>query len=145
MPTVEPSAYVLYVLPLLWIATATAVALLLYRTSEALVEHKLKTADGGTRRVRLVGSVAIAVVVFVLLWKASPPLIPDPSDVRLTSIQEQQLNARRVALTQAWARLQTCMDLPGISRCPEQQSDVDAAVRQFNAEYAGAVTKVKAK
>jgi hypothetical protein len=130
----ERSTYVLYVLPVLWIAAATVVALLLYRTSEALVEQN-SGAQGGGRRVRLVGSVAIAVVVFVLLWRASPPLVPRSSDVVLTRVQEGQLNARRVAVVQTWARFQTCLDLPSVERCPEQQSDVDTAIRQLNTEY----------
>ena len=139
---IERSTYVLYVLPVLWIAAATVVALLLYRTSEALVEHNSSSA-GDKKRVRLVGSVAIAVVVFVLLWRASPPLVPNPSDVRLTRVQEEQLNARRVALTQAWARMQACLDLPAINRCPEQQSDVDVAIRQLNSEYQSAIPNEK--
>jgi len=53
--------FLLYLFPVLWIAAATVVALLLYRTSRAFVQHG-SAGDSGTKRVRLVGSIAIAVV-----------------------------------------------------------------------------------
>jgi len=133
-----------YLFPVLWIVAATIVALLLYRTSRALVEHS-STGAGGTRRVRLVGSIAIAVVIFFLLWKATPSLVPDPATIRLTPAQERALNERRVALIQAWARYRACIDLPTVRSCPEQQSAMDASVRQLDAEYRVALRKERAR
>ena len=134
----------LYLLPVLWIVAATVVALLLYRTSRALVEHS-STGPGGTRRVRLVGSIAIAVVIFVLLWKATPPLVQDPATIRLTPAQERSLNERRVALIQAWSRYRACIDLPVVRSCPQQQDAMDASVRRLDEEYRLALHKEPAK
>jgi len=134
----------LYLLPVLWIMAATVVALLLYRTSRALVEHS-STGPGGTRRVRLVGSIAIAVVVFLLLWKVTPSLVPDPATIRLTPAQERALNERRVALIQAWARYRACIDMPAVRSCPEQQGEMDSSVRQLDVEYRSALRKERPK
>jgi hypothetical protein len=128
------SFYLSYLLPILWIAASTVVALALYRTSRALVEHT-SPSGSGSKRVRLVGSIAIAVVVFILLWRATPPLGADPDALVLPPSAQHQLSVRRTAMSQAWARYQACLDLPGIERCPEERSDLNAALRQFNAEY----------
>lgn len=136
--------YLLYLFPLLWIAAATIVALLLYKTSEALVEHR-SGAEGDKKRVRLVGSVAIAVVIFFLLWKATPSLVGDPATVRLSPAGERSLNERRLALIQAWARYQACIDMPAVGKCPVEQDDMDQAVRRMDAEYRSALQKINAK
>jgi len=136
----DASIYLPYFLPILWIAAATVVALLLYRTSKAFVEHRT-TSGPETRRVRLVGSIAIALVVFVVLWRASPSLDADPAAVTLAPAQLRQLDARRVTLAQAWMAYEACLDVPGVDRCPEEKGDVDVAVRQFNAEYAAMLSR----
>lgn len=136
--------FLLYLFPVLWIAAATVVALLLYRTSRAFVQHG-SAGESGTKRVRLVGSIAIAVVVFVLLWEATPSLTPDAASVRLMPAQEKALNERRVALVQAWGRYQACIDMPAVRSCPEQQADLDAAIRQLDSEYLQAFNKAPPK
>ncbi|WP_322418910.1 hypothetical protein [Mesorhizobium huakuii] len=90
------------ILPIIWALTATAIGLVLYRSSSAFFEQK-RNKDGETRRIRLVGSVVIASIAFFGLQHVTPDssltgVPPDSiliSKFELTEIQEaaEQANA----------------------------------------------------
>lgn len=58
-------------LPVLWAIISAAIAMMLYRTSEALFESVEKSKTR-TRRIRLAGSVAIAALAFYGMSKYTP-------------------------------------------------------------------------
>jgi len=58
-------------LPVVWILVATAVGLVLYRSSEALVEDMVSEKTR-RQRVRLTGAFAIAIVSFFAMKSATP-------------------------------------------------------------------------
>jgi hypothetical protein len=58
-------------LPIIWAITSTLIGMLLYRSSNALFEQE-SVDKQRTRRIRLAGSVVIAVVAFIGMQRATP-------------------------------------------------------------------------
>jgi hypothetical protein len=69
--TSETTDLVTLLLPVLWAIISAAIALVLYRTSEALFES-VERSKTRTRRIRLAGSVAIAALAFYGMSKYTP-------------------------------------------------------------------------
>jgi hypothetical protein len=58
-------------IPVLWAIVSAAIGLILYKSSSAFFERR-DTKEGGVRRIRLVGSVVIAALVFIGLRQSTP-------------------------------------------------------------------------
>ena len=62
-------------IPVVWALVGTLIGLVLYKSSSAFFEQTQKS-EGSTRRIRLVGSVVIAALVFLGLRQSTPtPLL----------------------------------------------------------------------
>lgn len=127
--------YLRYLLPIFWIVIATIVALLLYRTSTAVVEQVVHE-EKARKRVRLVGSVAIAVVVFVLLWRTTPSLNVGPQDRILVAADVRRLESAKHDYDLALSRLDACSRITVVAQCASQLADARIARGQFDRIYA---------
>lgn len=102
-------------LPILWLIVATGVALVLYRTSEALFEEERRD-KATTRRIRLVGSGAIAAFAFVALMYATPlsKIVGLPEGSKVVSAESiAALKKARGRVNQAAVELSGCIALAG--------------------------------
>lgn len=127
--------YLRFLLPVLWIVVATVVALLLYRTSSAMVEQVV-VRKASQKKIRLVGSVAIALVVFVLLWRSTPSTEMRPDDRLLGAPDVRRLNEAKQEYDLAWNRLEACSQLTVIAQCAAEMAEARAARHQFGRLYA---------
>ncbi len=127
--------YLRYVLPIFWIVIATIVALLLYRTSSAVVENVVHE-EKAQKRVRLVGSVAIAVVVFVLLWRATPSVNVAPDDRIVEAAELRRLASAKQEYDLALNRLDACSRITVVAQCGAELTEMRSARNQFDRLYA---------
>jgi hypothetical protein len=127
--------YLRYVLPIFWIVIATIVALLLYRTSSAVVENVVHE-EKAQKRVRLVGSVAIAVVVFVLLWRATPSVNVAPDDRIVEAAELRRLASAKQEYDLALNRLDACSRITVVAQCGAELTEMRGARNQFDRLYA---------
>ncbi len=123
-------------MPVVWIVVATLVALALYKTSGAVVEQVVKS-DAQQRSVRLVGSVAIAIVVFVLLWRVTPALDLAPGDVTIRKDRAVAISLARDNFDGAWTRLDACAEMTPPSQCVAERADMKAAADQYRVATKG--------
>ncbi|GGB93714.1 hypothetical protein [Pseudoduganella buxea] len=132
------TSYIAMFMPVLWALVAAALALLLYRTSQAAFIGHIAT-DGTRRQLGLVGSVVIFVVIFVALAHYSPrPLIADLQAGR-TSVPAQDLKALESsigALERAADAVSGCLEVSSASECRAEGSDLQAKVSQVRAAHA---------
>jgi hypothetical protein len=135
-------------LPILWAAISTVIALLLYRTSSAFFEQEAKAADG-TRRIRLVGSVVIAAVVFVGLWRVTPAAVltgAGRDQVAFGAQELRDLQATTGVMGDAVTRLEACDATQAVGGdCAEALHVVRTSLDAVQAKLAGLAPPAAAK
>jgi hypothetical protein len=124
--------YFLYILPVIWALTSTLVALLLYRSSKAFFSQT-ESVQGRTRRVRLVGSIVIAAVVFLGLRSASPSRDVSPDDTVLHRAEFNALMGALADLRSASDALEVCLNMTAVSECREQVETLRAQASRSRA------------
>jgi hypothetical protein len=106
-------------LPVIWAFASTLMGLVLYRSSAALFEQT-KKKDGEVRRIRLVGSIVIAAVIYLGLWKATPVdtlmIVPSGSKMLRASDLHDMVEQLREA-DAAFSSLEACMAITPPSQC----------------------------
>lgn len=120
-------------LPVLWLLVATGVAMLLYKTSEALFEEE-RRGEAATRRIRLVGSATIAAFAFVGLMYATKAVERPTGSKIVTAETIGDLRVRRTRAVQAVAELERCLDLAGMAaECRAEVQDLSRGVEDLAA------------
>lgn len=122
--------YLITLLPVLWAIVSTAIALILYRTSEGLFEQR-GTNKSTTRRIRLTGSVVIAALAFVGMAKTTPQHVMtiDPGDAAILPLSEVRLLRDRIAvLEDQFIELKGCVNVKGAENCVSQLDALTAAM-----------------
>jgi hypothetical protein len=113
-------------LPVIWAFTGTIIGLVLYRSSAAFFEQT-KRKEGEVRRIRLVGSICIAGVVFLGLWNATPASIQKgvPDDAKLVRRVEVQAAAESLEQANAAATaLIACATITPPAQCRAELQEV---------------------
>jgi hypothetical protein len=115
-------------LPVIWALVGTLIGLVLYRSSSAFFEQ-VKRKNGAVRKVRLVGSICIAAVVYLGLWRATPTSLQTgvPDDSKL--VPKQELRAAVEALEQAVAAVSSvegCAAAAAASKCQSELATLRA-------------------
>jgi hypothetical protein len=122
--------YLITLLPVLWAIVATAIALVLYRTSEGLFEEKIKSAST-TRRIRLTGSSVIAALAFLGMAKATPErlMTSNPNDTVLLPVSDVRLlNDRMAIIEDQLMELEACVSVRGVQNCIAQLESLRTAI-----------------
>lgn len=119
-----------YFLPILWTIVSTIVSLILYKSSSAFFESK-RSREGETRRIRLVGSIVIAALVFLALWRATPAVKPTPLEAFRPRIEEVGERAENVR--QRLNLLKACAAMTAVSQCARELDALDTAVADLDA------------
>lgn len=111
--------YIAILLPIAWAIIATIIALILYRTSDALFEQSFP-GEGERRRVKLVGSIAIAAVVFLGLARFTDLSPFTEMTAREQRVSTSALNDHRRAITglrREYEELRGCMAIAPAREC----------------------------
>lgn len=104
----------LVLLPMGWAVLSAIIALVLYRTSKAVLEG-LSLPALKAKRASFAGSVAIFIVIFLLLRSATPGEI-----VVLTKAEYEMLKTSSVAANDATIRLASCRTIdPNLQSCAQ--------------------------
>ena len=125
------TGYLRTLLPVIWLLVSTLIALLLYRSSSALFEEE-RASQGGVRRVRLVGSVTIAALAFLGVWRATPTSILTGQDDDHVGVATTQLVASHraaAALDDAVNKIAACVTNAPIAQCPAERAQLAAAAQ----------------
>lgn len=109
--------------------------MLLYKTSEAVFEDRIKN-EINTRRIRLTGSVFIAIVAFIGMAKATPDkaLEYDRRDQVRLDVADVKLVADRIRMvSDQFVDLDGCAAIKRASDCMKEIEGMRSAVFQMTA------------
>lgn len=125
--------YIPIILPLVWVVVSTVIALILYRTSEAFFEQKV-SGRHGAKRIRLVGSVVIAAVVFLGLARFTPvgrfdEKVSNESRVSTAALDDQE--EAIVGVRQAFEETKACSALASMSECQARITELESRIVQL--------------
>jgi len=118
-------------MPVIWALAGTIIGLALYRSSGAFFE-RTERKEGEVRRLRLVGSICIAAVVFLGIWEATPrELITGiPKDAKLIRIGDLRAVAEDLEqVNSAENSLRACASITPPKHC---QAELDRVRIRIN-------------
>jgi hypothetical protein len=110
--------------PVVWALTSIILGLILYRSSSALFEQTQRE-EGSVRRVRLVGSICIAALVYLGLWKATPSALQIGIPEDAISIRKVDIQGAIEALEEANASVSSLDACVAISSPTQCRSELD--------------------
>lgn len=122
--------YVALFMPVIWAFVAAGLALLLYRTSQAVFLSDVKT-KGRRQQLGLVGSVVIFGVIFLGLGHYSPgSLMKEMQEgrVRIPLQDLEALDAALGSLEGAGDELNACLQVSTLGECKSQWNEVQARI-----------------
>lgn len=123
----------IYFLPIIWASVATAIGLILYKSSKALFESNDNNPQG-TRRIRFVGSAAIAGGAFLAMKIATPGalLVAIPDDSFLVKRAElTELTRSGQRLEEQLLRLESCLATESAVSCRSQLTQMSSTTREL--------------
>lgn len=130
--------YVIIALPIIWAVVSTVIALILYKSSDALFEQRFPVKSE-RRRVKLVGSIVIAAIVFLGLAKftdLSPfsDISKNQRRVLVSTLGEHRHNL--VVLRNAYEEMNGCVSVTTADQCEQYMIKLEAGLegveRSFN-------------
>ncbi|TAT71063.1 hypothetical protein [Rhizobium ruizarguesonis] len=104
-------------IPVAWIVVSTIVGLVLYRSSKAFFTQK---DPQNSRQIRLTGSVVIAALAFIALWKTTPnEMLVGMSEGKRLIAQDEISRAIRSTeqVVATFDRLVVCRKLSDLNQC----------------------------
>lgn len=116
-------------LPVMWALVATAIGLLLYKTSRATIDGS-HLSDSNKVRVRFLGSVAIAALAFFAMKWATPESSRRTNFEGLTYVAPgslEQLQRETLALQRTQQRLAACLAGGDAAACLRQLEEATSA------------------
>jgi hypothetical protein len=116
-----------FAIPISWAIVSAALALLLYKSSGAVFEQSIVTSENNNKRIRLVGSIAIAGAIFFGLKWATPPMLITGQQSDAVSVSKKALSATTSKLDEAIAaldRLDACTAVTSIRGCKLETEEV---------------------
>jgi hypothetical protein len=126
-------------LPVIWALVAAAIGRLLYATSSAFFEQMKRTQEE-KKRLRLVGSVCIAAIVYLGLWQATPATLRVGVPADSVTVRRSDLHAATEELEQtksAASELLACAALAPSSQCKNEiravQEKIDSSMNRIKA------------
>ena len=122
-------------LPMLWAIVSAAIGLILYKSSTALVAGDGNVGPFRSKEVRLTGSVAIAALVAVGLWYATPEAALDVAARDARIVPQSRLVALHEAslLTESrMAEVAACAEMTGsLAGCNDSLIGARNAIRDL--------------
>ncbi len=122
-------------LPVSWAIVATAIGLLLYRSSTAMFEERAASKER-SRRIRLTGSVTIASLAFAGMWYATSGFVDRHEHSRAVTLYERAIQVDHLTLEAAAAAsandLVRCKDLIDAAR--RENAELEAIAKSALAQ-----------
>lgn len=122
-------------MPIIWMLVAGALALVLYKSSGAAFEQTIKTGEDA-RKLRLFGSVVIAIVLFILLAHYSPTRTIDEmaaGQARVNVLDIQRLDNELTRLNVASDELVTCVAISTVQECKHKLNGMQGRLSDLDA------------
>jgi hypothetical protein len=127
--------YIVIVLPIAWAIISTVIALLLYRTSDAFFEQQVPD-EKGRRRIKLVGSIVIAGVVFLGLAKFTDMSQFSEIAANQQRVSRAALIEHRQAMTSlrnTYEELRGCIAIARKDQCDNEMEKLAARIESAEA------------
>jgi hypothetical protein len=119
-------------LPVIWAIVSTAIGLILYRTSSAFFEDTQQT-QGSKRKIRIVGSICIAALAYIGLWRATPTSLQVGVPLDSQLVRQVDIHAAGESIQEAAAavtRLEGCATIAPPVQCRREIDLVSDRVAQ---------------
>jgi len=118
-------------LPTIWAIVSTTVAVVLYRSSSAIFSGN-ELMGLPAKKVRLTGSIVIAIIIFLLIRGATPVenlIVNSPDSLIMSRDQKVYLELASDQLEASIVDLNGCIAMESVANCAEvgQRARVDAA------------------